>query len=66
MEWTKEKPKEPGYYWLKAEMFKNDYDFNGVPFIVPVYKDGSFMIPGCDMQFTDCNGEWAGPIEPPA
>lgn len=66
MEWTKEKPKEPGYYWAR------DTTRLHVPPIVCRVRqqsDGKMVVSYENADYSieeiDCT-EWQGPIEPPA
>lgn len=61
--WTTEKPTKPGFYWYRL----NDHDDS--PVIVSVGPDTDMVGPwpdGSDSRLSKENGEWAGPLEPPA
>lgn len=69
MEWTKEKPREPGYYWQKedGELFVKS---STPPRVVCIWNCAdSLMVafPGTDHDhhLSEVNGEWAGPIVAP-
>lgn len=72
MRWTKEKPTATGWYW-----YRGDYDPSGKeaqPLVVHMDTEGKVLLlsPRAWKPFTEypdldvLNGEWAGPIEPPA
>lgn len=75
MEWTKEKPTEPGYYWYRF-VWGGKFAGKSELRLIKVY--GSQAAPDTELRIafhgTDwdsdlseiTDGEWAGPIEPPA
>lgn len=62
MKWTKKKPTQLGYYWLRYKTYS--------PQIVEVYrcKPIGFSSTGCTYSYgeKECRGcEWYGPLTPP-
>lgn len=75
LKWTKEAPKESGWYWLAPdlEMYK-DFPINlKIPSMVSVYREFGrgemyFSDGTLSLESYPCAGEgrlWAGPLEPP-
>lgn len=79
MRWTKEKPTVPGWYWYREpgrwphlqesdpqpyvlSVHRRDHWFEKEP--APLRVQEPFM--DYDHELDDFNGEWFGPIEPPA
>lgn len=68
MEWTKEKPTKPGYYWLRRKWYDDE------PVKVHRYENGGEIAElvvreiAVDTEY-DINDlvdeKWSGPIEPP-
>lgn len=73
MEWTREKPTEPGYYWLlKTHVRTSLGEFEDICDIVEVMIDGvdhevAFFWCGSDAWDwpTKTDGWWYGPLEQP-
>lgn len=72
MEWTKDKPTEVGYYWIRNyQYYDGDTKFDGPPRIILVAQimDLPFdvYLPGTPHQFSlDCLcGEFLGPLVAP-
>ena len=71
MEWTKELPKESGWYWFKFDR-PNLPGNLGDPMMMMVYesKDGSFWFEDTVNQESyptvSVRAFWAGPLKPPA
>lgn len=69
-EWTKEKPKEPGYYWLRNGKFVEGSFFSESEKTSPVeVEDNGVYFIGCEVMFYNediIEAEWSGPIEPPS
>lgn len=73
MQWTLERPSKAGFYWLRNYRIEGDQGVSEKATIVSVYS--SFGAP-FDVTFTGndssfgvsemAQGEWFGPIEPPA
>lgn len=64
MEWTKEKPKEDGWYWYKDEDFGPSVicvGWQSMDSLIITYPEYADYLP----DFGDANGEWYGPIEEP-
>lgn len=62
MNWTKEKPKEHGWYWHRLN--REDKE----PIIVDVYGHFSMRVDWPDhssSKIEDVEGEWCGPLTPP-
>jgi hypothetical protein len=61
MNWTREKPKEAGWYWWRRPMFA-DTEMSTI--VVDVYeREGQLFVDRYDwVRITD--GEWIGPISP--
>ena len=68
MNWTKQKPATPGYYWLRNYRTTNDLKLAVGPVIVKVHQtldlpfdayfcgnDGAFAV-------AEIEGEWCGPV----
>ena len=66
MKWTKEKPKEDGYYWLKREG-KNTtiVDIYDVPNDPTLAFFGSDMCISMEELEELKSSEWYGPLKPP-
>ena len=63
MNWTKEKPTEPGWYWAKS---------GRCPYIRLVFKSAfdeklrvTFVDHNKSKLVDECDGYWMGPIEEP-
>jgi hypothetical protein len=57
MKWTREPPREDGYYWFR-------WDGVPVPTVVRVYR-GDVKIHDEWWRPDEARGEWAGPLVPP-
>ncbi len=58
--WTKEKPTEAGWYWIKADFWSKEKDI--------VYIESSaegLCLYGTDWPVDVYDAEWAGPIPEP-
>jgi len=71
MEWTKEIPTQPGYYWLQYyDDGLGGYELTFVALYI-LKKDGTavyFMLGSdeeCVAEEDAVDGKWFGPIEPP-
>jgi hypothetical protein len=69
MTWTLQKPTKPGWYWYREQALNLDK-----PMPAWVYQSGQVLyVKLCgaheDLEergVNELNGEWAGPISPPA
>lgn len=62
MNWTKEKPKESGYYWVKPPIEGKNSE------IVFISENGSIALCGSEYPYYLKNfddREWYGPLESP-
>jgi hypothetical protein len=65
MNWKKEKPKEPGYYWMRNYCYTHLKQVFEEPQIVIVHDDGEINFPGDPEPLDILRGEFYGPLEPP-
>lgn len=64
MNWTKEKPKVPGWYWVRMPAFLGKLD--NAPCIIPVIKKGkTFVVNDAEQSPLVSSLEYAGPIQLP-
>jgi hypothetical protein len=69
MNWTRDRPTKTGWYWWRDPEYREN-----LPEVCKVYRDRFEAIlritwndsSGADYPVTDYDGEWAGPLEPPA
>lgn len=63
LRWTRERPTEPGYYWLHRPWVEPS------PQVVKVVRHVSgalkVIVFGNVFSLDQIGGEWAGPLEPP-
>lgn len=74
LEWTTDKPTEPGWYWIKNVRTAHGYE-EAEPCVVEVANYGNgypgnfnVTVPSdeCTTELRDfIAAEWAGPLEPP-
>ena len=62
MTWTTEKPTKPGWYWYRGECGGHTVK---VIHYIDDDGDGPYLATSEDLNLTDLDGEWAGPVEPP-
>ncbi len=55
-EWTKDKPKEPGFFWFKSEAFSGG--------VVKVSRNAVHFTSGLCISLDDIKGQWSGPLQP--
>ena len=69
-QWNTEKPTRSGWYWFRPTPNASPYpvkifDANEVTYIWPV-NDRATRQENVTIRLADCDGEFAGPMEPPA
>ncbi len=60
--WTREKPKEPGWYWFRRN-FRKDKPYNHFPQVMLVWGKDHLRADGLLIDYY--HGEWAGPLPQP-
>lgn len=64
MQWTKQRPSERGYYWVRNFRWDADSAVIGQPTIVFLYN-GLFRHQSVPAEFPITEGEFFGPLEAP-
>ena len=67
MEWKKEKPKTPGWYWFKDDLMTcllmvNEFDCEGEKVLKATFT--SELLEQYTQILSLWDGEWQGPIKP--
>lgn len=70
LRWTREAPKEPGFYWIRCDAILSDLEPPNVSVACVIEeRDGLVYFTATAWEFgTPVDGadaEWAGPIAPP-
>jgi len=65
--WTSEKPTRPGWYWYRVQVHPEHIGITQVV-LIEQYRDWELLMSviGTDERLPIPNGQWAGPLEPPA
>lgn len=66
--WTDQKPDKPGWYWYRTQRQSTFHPpFDAIVHVNFQPQDAPMVSCGNDWRYlSDCPGQWAGPIQPPA
>ena len=64
MNWTKERPTKAGWYWYQGPHEQSEPEVLAVEFDDEFDRFVQFGV-GPQAWVDECNGQWAGPLEPP-